>query len=171
MTTFARIIAQWLASTLPYPYRLRPMKRIHRQLLFRFNLLIGALAGLLAGCSTGRHALSNKIMAMYGIPMASYDVSGTVRDERRKPIEGAQVVIKGYKNLPIGDTLRTDAKGRYALQTQAWPCDTVNIVVSDPQTLQTDSLQIPAEMDRHDSWNSTVRPIKADIRLPKATEE
>ncbi len=105
-------------------------------------------------------------MAMYGIPVASYRVSGVVRDAQRNPVSGAQVVVKGYKNLPV-DTLTTDSKGRYSATLEAWPCDTLNLVATNPATAQSDSVRKAVEWEDSKGFSSTAKPIRSDIQIRK----
>jgi putative lipoprotein (rSAM/lipoprotein system) len=65
----------------------------------KINILLGGLIAILSGCNTPKKAVTNpKVVAIYGVPYASYDISGTVLNKKNKPIEGAEVVIKGYNN-------------------------------------------------------------------------
>lgn len=143
------------------------MRKIKARLALRLNLLLGAIVGVLTGCAGSKKAAdhSDEVVAMYGIPMASYQVSGTVRNADRQPIPSAQVVVKGYKNYAIGDTILADEQGQYNAQIEGWPCDSVNIVATDPQSGKTDSVQVKVKYDKHEAWNSTTKPIKANVRI------
>lgn len=143
------------------------MKKIKMRLVLRINLILGTIVGVLTGCGSTKKAAdhSDEIMAMYGIPMANYQVSGTVRNANNQPVKGAQVVVKGYKNFAIGDTLLTDAKGKYAGELEGWPNDSINVVATAPQTHKADSVQVKVEYDKHEAWNSTTKPLKVNVRL------
>lgn len=143
------------------------MYSFHSRFLLRLNLLLGAAVSVLTGCSTKKSAAQSaedQIMAMYGIPVATYRVSGTVRDAQHKPVSGAQVVVKGYKNFPF-DTLTTDAKGRYSATIEGWPNDTLNFVATDPATAQSDSVQKAVEWENEQGFSSTAKPIRSDIHI------
>lgn len=145
------------------------MYSIRSRFLLRLNLFLGAAVSVLTGCGTKKSAASSaedQIMAMYGIPVATYRVSGTVRDAQRKPVSGAQVVVKGYKNLPV-DTLTADAKGRYSATLEGWPNETLNFVATDPATAQSDSVQKTVEWEASQGFSSTAKPIRSDIRIRK----
>ncbi len=138
-------------------------------LLLRINLLLGTLIGLLTGCSSKRvnaDTAEDQIMAMYGIPVATYQISGTVERTDKKPVRNADVIVKGYKNFPI-DTLHTNARGKYQATIEGWPNDTLNLVATDPQTGQQDSVQVATEWQTEQGFRSTAKPIRADIRLRK----
>lgn len=143
------------------------MKKIKMQLVVRINLILGTIVGILTGCGSSKKAVdrSNEIMAMYGIPMAHYQVSGMVRNADNRPMEGAQVVVKGYKNFAIGDTLLTNAQGRYSGELEGWPNDSINVVATDPTTLHSDSVQAEVKYDKQEAWNSTTKPMKVNVRI------
>ena len=137
--------------------------------LLRINLLLGTLVGLLTGCSSKRvnaNTAEDQIMAMYGIPVATYQVSGTVERADKKPLPNADVVVKGYKNFPI-DTLHTNDNGKYEATIEGWPNDTLNFVATDPKTGQQDSIQVATEWQTEQGFRSTAKPIRANIRLRK----
>lgn len=140
--------------------------KLPNRILLRLNLLLGAIIGLLTGCGSKRLEANteSQMMVMYGIPVASYSVSGTVQSADRKPVKNAEVVVKGYKNFPI-DTLHTNAHGQYRGTIEGWPNDTLNIVAQDPKTGQKDSVQVATEWQTEQGFRSTAKPVQADIRL------
>ena len=107
------------------------------------NTLLGGLIALLAGCNTPKKATqTNSVVVLYGVPYATYEISGKVINKKNKPIEGAKVVVKGYANQVIGDTVITDKKGQCLLTKSAFPTDIINIVVQSPtEHSPTDSVQ------------------------------
>lgn len=143
------------------------MKKIQMRLVLRINLILGTVAGILTGCGSSKKIAdrSDEIMAMYGIPMAHYQVNGTVRNADNRPVGGAQVVVKGYKNFAIGDTLLTDTKGKYIGELEGWPNDSINVVATDPDTQKSDSVQVLVKYDKHETWNSTTKPMKVNVRI------
>lgn len=116
----------------------------------KINIILGGLIALLSGCNTPKKAVqNNKVIAIYGVPYATYDISGTVLNKKNKPIEGAEVVIKGYNNRVIGDTITTNKQGEFELHESAFPTDMINIVVADPEgQYKTDSIQYPASYEK-----------------------
>lgn len=143
------------------------MRTIKARLALKLNLLLGAIVGILTGCAGSKKAAdhSDEVVAMYGIPMASYQVSGKISNADRQPVRNAQVVVKGYKNYAIGDTIVADEQGRYNAQLEGWPCDSINIVATDPQSGKTDSVQVKVKYDKQEAWNSTTKPVKANVRI------
>jgi putative lipoprotein (rSAM/lipoprotein system) len=62
----------------------------------KINILLGGLIALISGCSTqNKVAKNNEVVALYGVPYATYEVSGKVTDGDNTPLEGAQVLVKG----------------------------------------------------------------------------
>ena len=109
----------------------------------RINIILSTLIALLSGCNPPKKALKGPtVVAIYGVPYATYMVEGTVKNEQNMPIEGATIVVKGYNNQIIGDTIVSDNKGKFELTTSAFPTNTINIVVADPNNqYETDSVQ------------------------------
>ena len=145
------------------------MKKIRLRVLAQVNVLLGAVLALF-GCGSKRAAaVENQVVCLYGVPTATYKVSGTVTGEKHKPLKDVQVVVKGYKNYPITDTLRTDNKGRYTADYTGYPTDSLNIVVTDPSgEYKADSTKIEVP------WNEGVsvfdqgeQTFKQDVQLKK----
>jgi putative lipoprotein (rSAM/lipoprotein system) len=98
----------------------------------KINILLGGLIAILSGCNTPKKAVTNpKVVAIYGVPYASYDISGTVVNKKHEPIADAKVIIKGYNNQVIGDTIITNKEGEFELQSSTFPTANINIVVVD----------------------------------------
>ena len=110
------------------------------------NTFLGGLIALLAGCNTPKKATqTTSVVALYGVPYATYEISGKVVNKQHKSIEGAKVVVKGYANQVIGDTLITDEKGQFSLTKSAFPTEIINVVVQKPkEQVPTDSVQYDA---------------------------
>ena len=109
----------------------------------RINIILSTLIALLSGCNPQKKAVQGPtVVAIYGVPYATYMVEGTVKNEQNMPIEGATIVVKGYNNQIIGDTIVSDKKGKFELTTSAFPTNTINIVVADPTNqYEIDSVQ------------------------------
>jgi putative lipoprotein (rSAM/lipoprotein system) len=109
----------------------------------RINIILSTLIALLSGCNPPKKALKGPtVVAIYGVPYATYMVEGTIKNEQNMPIEGATIVVKGYNNQIIGDTIVSDNKGKFELTTSAFPTNKINIVVTDPTNqYEIDSVQ------------------------------
>ena len=145
------------------------MKKIRLRVLARVNVLLGAVLALF-GCGSKRAvAVENQIVCLYGVPTATYKVSGKVTNEKHKPLQDVQVVVKGYKNYPITDTLRTDHKGRYAADYTGYPADSLNIVVTDPSgEYKADSNQIEVPWQEGASvFDQGEQTFKQNVQLKK----
>lgn len=145
------------------------MKKIRLRVLARVNVLLGAVLALF-GCGSKRAvAVENQVVCLYGVPTATYKVSGKVTNEKHKPLQGVQVVVKGYNNYPITDTLRTDHKGRYAADYTGYPADSLNIVVTDPSgEYKADSTQIEVPWQEGASaFDQGEQTFKQNVQLKK----
>lgn len=136
----------------------------------RINILLSSLIALLSGCNSPKKAVQETtIVAIYGVPYATYMVKGTVKNEQDVPIKGATIVVKGYNNKIIGDTLVTDKKGQFELTESAFPAETINIVVIDPtKQYETDSLQHTTTYTREQEKRGFYRgecKIETEIKL------
>ena len=80
----------------------------------RIILLILGLAGL-ASCEP---------MAEYGVPSADYQIKGTVTDSvTNSPLKNIRVIRKFAENSLYGDTVYTDAEGKYNINFTTFPVD------------------------------------------------
>ena len=145
------------------------MKKIRLRVLAQVNVLLGTVLALF-GCGSKRAAaVENQVVCLYGVPTATYKVSGTVTGEKHKPLKDVQVVVKGYKNYPITDTLRTDNKGRYAADYTGYPTDSLNIVVTDPSgEYKADSTKIEVPWKEGASvFDQGEQTFKQNVQLKK----
>ena len=66
------------------------------------------------------------------------------------PLEGAKVLVKGYKNQIIGDTIITNKEGEFMLNKSAFPAETINTVVFEPNNqVPTDSVQHKVQYEKN----------------------
>lgn len=145
------------------------MKKVRLRILAQVNVLLGAVLALF-GCGSKRAAaVENQVVCLYGVPTATYKVSGTVIGEKHKPLKDVQVVVKGYKNYPITDTLRTDNKGRYTADYTGYPADSLNIVVTDPSgEYKADSTKIEVPWKEGASvFDQGEQTFKQNVQLKK----
>lgn len=145
------------------------MDKFRYKLLARVNVLLGAVLALF-GCGSKRAAaVENQVVCLYGVPTATYKVSGTVTNEKHKPLQDVQVVVKGYKNYPITDTIRTDNKGRYAADYTGYPADSLNIVVTDSSgEYKADSIQVEVPWQEGASaFDQGEQTFKQNVQLKK----
>lgn len=145
------------------------MKKVRLRILAQVNVLLGAVLALF-GCGSKRAAaVENQVVCLYGVPTATYKVSGTVIGEKHKPLKDVQIVVKGYKNYPITDTLRTDNKGRYAADYTGYPADSLNIVVTDPSgEYKADSTKIEVPWKEGASvFDQGEQTFKQNVQLKK----
>ena len=137
----------------------------------KINILLSGLIAILSGCNTPKKAIqpTNVASTLYGIPYATYHVSGKVVNSKNKPIKNTPVVIKGYSNQIMGDTLYTNTKGQFETTVSAFPTTEVNIVVTNPTNQQPlDSVQHPATYTRKTAGSGFYRGecnIQTEIKI------
>lgn len=89
------------------------------------------------------------MVCMYGTPTGYYEIKGSVKSDAG-PVENARVIMRHISrsntNTYYGDTVFTDSKGLYKLNTAGWPDENIRIVCQ-PQsdTLEADSVDIKVE--------------------------
>lgn len=136
----------------------------------KINWILGGLIALLGGCKSPQKAVQpSGIVALYGVPYATYDISGKVVDEQGKPIKNAEVQIKGYGHQIIG-TKETDQKGRYSIVVSNLPTDTIWVVVdgkNNELTSDSTSIVIPKNGKNAKGFYRGEYSIDADIQLKK----
>ena len=100
----------------------------------KINIIISALIALLSGCKPTQKTIMQQqpVVALYGVPYATYHIHGTVTDKDNQPLKDMQVVVKGYKDKVIGDTITTNATGTFNTCVSDFPTDTLHVVVHDP---------------------------------------
>lgn len=100
----------------------------------KINIIIGALIALLSGCKPTQKTIMQQqpVVALYGVPYATYHIQGTVTDTDHQALKDMQVVVKGYKKQIISDTIKTNHTGAFDATVSDFPTDTLHIVVQDP---------------------------------------
>jgi putative lipoprotein (rSAM/lipoprotein system) len=136
----------------------------------RINIILGGIIAILSGCNTPKKVVQeNQIMALYGVPYATYEIEGKVVNKKNQPKKATPIIIKGYRNQIIGDTIYTNNKGEFATTASAFPTQEINIVVTDPQTKQPlDSTQYPVTYATDQKGRGFYRgtcKIKTEIKI------
>ncbi len=120
----------------------------------RLNALLGMVISLF-GCGTTKQNNNSNIMCLYGVPSATYKVSGNVTDQQHKPLQDINIVVKGYKNRPVSDTIKTNKKGFYETTCTDFPADTIRIIAEDPAGNYTPDSVAVAVQDGKKTKNGT----------------
>ena len=98
----------------------------------RIDLVLSALVMMLGGCKTAHKMMQQDTpTVLYGVPYATYDVQGRVVDANGEGKEKVPVVMKGYRGKQVGDTLLTNAQGRFEAQADGFPTDTLWLVADE----------------------------------------
>ena len=98
----------------------------------RIDLVLSALVMMVCGCKTSHKMMQQPTSTvLYGVPYATYDVKGRVVDANGEGKEKVPVVIKGYRGKQVGDTLLTNAGGRFEAQADGFPTDTLWLVADE----------------------------------------
>ena len=150
-----------------------------------WQILAGAVLGLLGFASCGKIANIIDAPDMYGQPHADFKALGSVTDENGKPVEGIRVAIQRHRHFQDAynnlnwydhDTLFTDEKGGYLLdQTIDIVPDDVKIVFDDIDGEENGgdfaSAEATPEIVRtkkgDNEWYDGAFEVKADVRLKK----
>ena len=88
-----------------------------------------------------------EIRLMYGVPTMDYHISGRVKDAKGKPVEGVAINMLEHGLNATADTIygdqnnirrylqknevRTDSQGRFVVNTQDVPRESVRVLVRD----------------------------------------
>lgn len=98
----------------------------------RIDLILSAVVMMVCGCKTSHKMMQQDTpTVLYGVPYATYDVQGRVVDANGHGKEKVPVVIKGYHGKQVGDTLLTNAGGRFEAQADGFPTDTLWLVADE----------------------------------------
>lgn len=135
----------------------------------KINWILGALIAIISGCKPTQKAIQQEVVALYGVPYATYDISGKVVDQEGDPIEGASIIVKGYNNQVMGDTLISNKKGLFSTTISEFPTSEINIVAHDKnEKFHSDSVQHSTTYKKDEEGRGFYRgkcEIKTTIRL------
>lgn len=89
-----------------------------KQLIKHFDKIILLILGI-AGLASCENTL-----AEYGVPSADYQIKGTVTDSvTNAPLKNIRVIRRFVENPLYGDTIYTDAEGKYNINFTTYPVD------------------------------------------------
>jgi putative lipoprotein (rSAM/lipoprotein system) len=138
------------------------------RLLTRVNAFIALLMGVLGFGSCESH-----LIAEYGCPHATLEVSGTITDESNQPVENIQVKVKS-EGRQITQEAYSNADGQYTTDQYAiFPVSTVDLIVTDTAGVyEGDSVRMDVTYDKSqvakgDHWDEGDAVIQYDFQLKK----
>ena len=149
-----------------------------------YEMIVGAILSLLGLSSCGKFENIAEPAAAYGMPHATFKVTGEVKAaESGKPIEG--IVVK-FSREPAMEyswetsEFKSDKDGKVDGLTSAWPSEEgIMLTFEDidgedngglfaPDTLRTKDLQIKFVENPEKGWNKGVYYITFEKKLKKA---
>lgn len=77
--------------------------------------------------------MEEPLVCKYGVPMAKHHISGTVTDEKKRPLPNMQVVVETTEGRT--DVLITDSVGNFRFTEKGMPSDSIRITVVDKRGL------------------------------------
>ena len=104
------------------------MKKSFIKFFDKIILLLLGISGMFVGCKPECERFSAQnppsspgtIITMYGMPVAQFELLGTVKDKStKKPIPNIRIIKQ--INTNIGDTLYTDSNGKYHFVSHYFP--------------------------------------------------
>ena len=139
------------------------------KILTGINALIAALFGVL-GMSC------RQLVAEYGCPYATLDVSGTITDSEAQPVENIQVSVKLNANPQAGKVpvavsaedglYEGELEGVFPVQTaMLYADDTTGVYASDSAEVKL--TYDKSQVSPSDRWNSGTATVKQDFQLKK----
>lgn len=143
------------------------------------RIMRSCLAGIvsLLGFTSCLQDDDNEPAVMYGTPGGTFEVKGSVTDPADRPAE-ADVILRiltkdGYAYTYPGDTVRTDAEGRYEISRSTAPYNRFRVVCHPKDaSLEADSLEVEARYENGSgAWNMGTAKVIADFRLKDKQEE
>lgn len=150
------------------------------------NSLLSAVLAML-GFSACSDSEGEEIPDMYGTPYGHFQISGEVKDEDSKAVEGAMVISRQFKYtdfcadkdannyyLSQGcDTAYTDRKGRYDLKAYSYLAgNEVEVVVEDHSGQYEDAFRL-VELNYPDGnfWNHGTAKAEVNFTLKKSEDK
>lgn len=112
---------------------------------------------------------------MYGTPIGSFEIKGSVTDENGNEIEGAAIKVtvpdmpSGVYSFAKGET---DGMGQYSVDGETIPYDKMKVVcIPANENLEADSTVVDMKYvrDKHnsDDWNEGHADATVDFKLKK----
>lgn len=151
------------------------MKKIRTRWMMWVNSVLTAMLALFTSCNEGGKPDIDDgggMICMYGVPQATYQVSGEVTDEKNQPLESIQVIVTDNHDYWNNDTTYTNAEGKYLGETTltSFGKDTLHVIVHDTTGVYaSDSVAVPpAKMKQTEdgSWTD-VYTAEVDFKLKK----
>lgn len=125
-------------------------------------MLSGVLALLGYSCSDEKED-------MYGTPVGTYEVKGTVSDAEGNPVSGAKVA-SGLVDSPVNiDSTLTNSKGEYALKGVIFPTNTLRMICTpSDKDMKADTANVELKFKGGDgSWNRGSAEVEHNFTVRK----
>lgn len=131
----------------------------------RIDLILSAVVMMVCGCKTSHKMMQQDTpTVLYGVPYATYDVQGRVVDAHGHGMENVAVVMKGYRGKQVGDTLLTNAGGRFEAQADGFPTDTLWLIADEKDST---AVVINGRGENAEGMYRGEHKIDATIRMKK----
>lgn len=143
------------------------------KVLERMNAILAFLIGFLglSSCEPQKkYGVPDDIVAEYGVPMAEFEMEGTVTDEANQPVPNIHVRVL---NNHVPDVY-TDENGKYRSESgDFFPMQSVEIVAEDTASVyQSDTVRVELEYEeteasKNSHWNEGKTTVRQDFQLRK----
>ena len=133
-------------------------------------VLVGVSFG---GCATKYGVGPEPVVAEYGAPYATFEVSGSVTNEDSKPAAGIRVTVQSDGNPLLPETY-SEEDGLYTIKDGgAFPMPHIEIIAEDtsgmyaPDTARVDVQYDRSSVSKDEGWNFGKASIIQDFQLKK----
>lgn len=113
------------------------------------------------------------VVAEYGAPYATLDVSGAITDEEAKPVANIRVKVQSEGTQLLPETY-SEEDGLYAVKDEyVFPLPHIDIIAEDtsgvyaPDTAHVDVQYDHSDVSKGDHWNEGKASIQQDFQLKK----
>ena len=132
-----------------------------------FNFIIFAILSCF-GISS-----SEQVMAMYGVPLGEFHLSGRVKNFKSRPIRKIEIEIQDSRNNILGST--TTAKdGSFTFDYQGWPHQEVFVISRDVDGCRNGAYMSDTTLVKLDypqqGWNQGKAIVEQNIILKYKSE-
>ena len=115
----------------------------------------------------------DQVMAMYGVPSGSFEISGQVNNLKSRPVQGIEIEVQDGQNRTLG-TVVSAKDGSFEMEYRGWPHREVYLIARDVDGKQKGEYQSDTTLVQLDypkeGWNQGEAKVTKEVVLKYKSE-
>ncbi len=110
----------------------------------------------------------DQVMAKYGVPSGSFEISGQVKNLKSRPVQGIEIEVQDGQNRTLG-TVVSGKDGSFEMEYRGWPHREVYLIARDVDGKRRGEYQSDTTLVKLDypesGWNQGKATVTKEVVL------